>query len=135
MGKINLDPLSEQPEPDFEKPSRVFSSGDPRILREKNLKRTFLKENEQRVVDSYKIMVMRLANNFHPRFRNEGDRCRELDALALKFRSGWPWKNNDRLLTYGTPQLVSLTEALSKRVIDVMKCKKKGERTDVGKLS
>ena len=118
--------------PKFERDVSVFSTVDPRLKKEKGRHKDTLTEEDQTVVNGYKIKLFKLAYNRFPSYRNEGDRVRALDDFVTKLKTGWPWKNNQRLTLLGTPQLVSFGEALSKRIVDVEKCKKRGNRTDTG---
>jgi len=134
MARVKFDASAEET-PDFEKNRQIFSTVDPKIIKEKSYKKNILTKQEQRALDSYKMKLYKLSNNRFLGYRNEGDRCRSIDALVTKLRTGWPWKNNERLITFATPELVAYGEALSRRILDVEKCKKRGEKTEAGKLN
>lgn len=82
-----------------------------------------LNKKEQELVDGYKTMLYSIAYNNHPRFKHVGTRCSELNSLAEQFKTGYPWKNNERLVKLATPQLVNTAVALASRLEMVEKAK------------
>ena len=104
-----------------DRPKRVFTG---LIIEPKTRNSSkYLNKKEQLLVDGYKVMLYKIAYNENPKFRHVGARCEELNSLAEKFKTGYPWKNNQRLVSLGTPELVATALGLSNRLEMVEKAK------------
>ena len=90
-----------------------------------------LTKSEQKLVDGYKAMLYKLAYHKFPSVKHVGTRVAELNTWMEKFRTGYPWKNNQRLVSLATPQLVAAALALSSRLETVEKAKL---GRDIGKV-
>lgn len=80
-----------------------------------------LTKSEQKLVDGYKTMILKTAYGKETKY--VGTTCTKLTELAEKFKSGFPWKNNEKLVSLATPQLVAMANALANRIEMVEKAK------------
>jgi hypothetical protein len=112
-----------------DRPKKVFTSNvvDPKT---RNSSKS-LNKSEQYLVDGYKTMLWKIAYNENPKYRHVGARCEDLNSWAEKFKTGYPWKNNERLVRLGTPELVATAIGLSSRLESIEKVK---NGRDIGRV-
>jgi hypothetical protein len=121
---VNQDHIAKE-----DRPKKVFTTQvvEPKARNSsKNLNKS-----EQDLVDGYKKMLWKIAYNNNPKYRHVGARCEDLNFWAEKFKTGYPWKNNERMVTLATPQLVAAAVGLSDRLESIEKVK---NGRDIGRV-
>ena len=83
--------------------------------------RARLSEGQRHALSCQLSFLYKLAYNDQPRFKHVGQRCQALNDLANKYRTGYPWKNNQVMVEVATPILTSYAEAISHQLMEIEK--------------
>lgn len=106
-----------------DRPKLVFTGTASIVDKKKGESTKRLNASEQHLVDCYKTMIWKIAYAPNNKYRHVGARCTELNDLAEKFKTGYPWKNTEKMVSLATPMLVTYALALSSTLESVEKAK------------